>query len=715
MRPTPRPPTHCRPTTRRCPSTPRPAPSPPCAWSWPPSGPPTPPRFQSRWPAKYLTTLPYDPLKAVGLDTIAASALGISAAERTLIARNGFAISARQTFPTFLHGFKGIYADHLPVYVSLDSVLHAVHRSYDSALMMIEQASLNPTLTTLLANVHAKLGAGMGAAFPAEVRADVDLYLTVARRLLGTTTAAPVAGADAAAVTALVDKAKAGTGIAPVSLFGETRYVDFTQFTPRGHYVSSGLPNYFRAQMWLGRTDLRFLKYDTSAGPSGAPTLDRRQFLSGLLLASLTAGTDLDQWRAIDETLRGFVGESDNMTVADFPKLFAALGATSATELIALPDQTLAQGLLAGGYGIQRIASQILFVPPDGAGAPLDRVFLFFGQRFVIDSEVLSNVVFDRVRGTPKRMMPNPLDVAFAALGNNAAAPLLNSEMQAYPGYLGALHDARRVVDLHGDDFWGGSLYSLWMSALRGASIPDGDPTAVAGLPAVMKTEAWSRRMLSTQLASWAELRHDTLLYAKQSYTAFPTCIFPDAYVDPYPEAWGELARLARLGQALATRLPSTAVSISGQVGLYFTRLESAAEMLRGMALAERAGTPFTAEQMAFINQTVDLVTMSAGSGPPIQPKGWYPKLFLTELDAAESDPTIADVHSNPAEGQILHVATGLPRLIVVTADTCNGPRAYAGVVSSYTSVVPSSYTRLTDETWSKQLTAVPARRSAPG
>ena len=223
--------------------------------------------FQSRWPVTYQTTLPYDPLKAVGLDTIAASALGISDAERTLIARNGFAISARQTFPTFLHGYKGVYADHLPVYVSLDSVLHAIHRSYDSALMRIEQVSLNPMLTTLLASIHAKLGAGTGADFPAQVRADVDVYLAVARRLLGTTTAVPVAGGDATAVTNLVDKAKAASGIAPVSLFGETRYVDFTQFTPRGHYVSSGLENYFRAQMWLGRTNLAVPQVRHRRGP----------------------------------------------------------------------------------------------------------------------------------------------------------------------------------------------------------------------------------------------------------------------------------------------------------------------------------------------------------------------------------------------------------------------------------------------------------------
>src|SRR6185503_2021958 len=202
--------------------------------------------------------------------------------------------------------------------------------------------------------------------------------------------------------------------------------------------------------------------------------------------------------------LRGFVGESDNMTLTDFEGLARRLNLAGSGSLPGLPDDTLMQAVLDGGFGIQRIASQVLIVPPQGANAPLDRVFLFFGQRFVIDSAVFSEVVFDRVLGEPKRMMPNPLDVAFAALGNNAAAPLLDGEMRKYPGYLGKLHDMRRVVDAHGDDFWGGSLYTLWLSALRGMSIPGGDAAALAGLPAVMRTEPWARRVLGAELASWA-------------------------------------------------------------------------------------------------------------------------------------------------------------------------------------------------------------------
>ena len=658
--------------------------------------------FQARWTTSYLASLPYDPLAAQGLDLLTASRLGVSDGERQALGRNGFVISERQVFPTFFYGYKAIYADHLPLFVSVDSVIHAVHRSYDAALMNIELGFMIPTLQTLLANMQAALASGVGTDLAPEVRADVDLYLTVARQLLGSTAAAPVAGAKASDVAALVAAANAATGIDLVSLFGQDRYVDFTQFKPRGHYAGdSRLEPYFRAMIWLGRTDFRFLQYDTSA-PSSPPQFFRRQFLSALLLAELTNGNSgLATWQQLDSVLHGFVGESDNMTVADVPRLQTTAGVTTAAALAALPDEAIAQALLDGGFGIQRIASQLLLVPPGGANAPLDRVFLFFGQRFVIDSQVFSDVVFDRVMGDPERMMPNPLDVAFAALGNNAAAPLLASELATYPNYPAALHDARRLVDLHGDDFWGDSLYGAWLNALRGLSIPGGDPTTAAGLPAVMQTEPWARRVLNTQLASWAELRHDTLLYAKQSYTAFPLCDFPDAYVDPYPEAWAGIVRLAQLGQQIAAALPA---NTSGNLGPYFAAVESVASTLGAMAQEERAGQPLTSDQLAFINQAVDEVTVSAGCTQIVSPEGWYVQLFLNQTDTQQVDPTIADVHTDPADSAILHVATGLPRLMYVTVDGCNGPRAYAGVVSSYFEQTTTNLQRLTDMDWSAEV-----------
>ena len=270
----------------------------------------------------------------------------------------------------------------------------------------------------------------------------------------------------------------------------------------------------------------------------------------------------------------------------------------------------------------------------------------------------------------------------------------------------------RKLVDAHDDYFWGGSLYTLWLSALRGLSPPPGDASAVAGLPAVMRTEPWARRVMNTQLASWAELRHDTLLYAKPSYTAFPVCEFPDAYVDPYPDTWNGLVRYAQAGQKLATLLAASPNAPA--ISAYFAQLETSMKMLASMATAERAGQAFTADQMAFINQAVSLVDVSVVCTSIKVPHGWYPDLFIDPAESSKVDPTIADVHTDPVSGRVLHVATGLPRAMVVTADTCTGPHAYVGLVSAYREQTTGNLTRLDDMTWAQQVMGTPVPPEVP-
>lgn len=80
------------------------------------------------------------------------------------------------------------------------------------------------------------------------------------------------------------------------------------------------------------------------------------------------------------------------------------------------------------------------------------------------------------------------------------------------------------------------------------------------------------------------------------------------------------------------------------------------------------------------------------------------PRASLARFGTLEPDmePTIADVHTDPGGNRppkVLHVATGLPRLMVVTANTCEGPRAYVGVASAYHEVV-TGLDRLTDSEW---------------
>ncbi|MBL8715344.1 MAG: DUF3160 domain-containing protein [Myxococcales bacterium] len=659
----------------------------------------------AKYPVPYATTLPYDPKTAVGVDALQKSSLALSSESLEALGKNGFVVTDARRFPSFVYGYASLYAQDLPLYVSADSVLYAVHQSYDKILQTLEDRSLAPSLTSLLGRMRAALP---GAAMDAETKADADLFLTVAVRLLTKKPAAPVAGADGARVDALVAAAEAAKGMQTVTLFGIPREVDFSMFQVRGHYVADpnaglDLEGYFRAMMWLGRTDFRFLETQ----PDGSQVLRRRQIEAALALRDLMGKEGRAEWGAIDATIKAFVGEMDDMSLTQLDGFATDLGVVTPGDLGKVADATLQKALLSGKYGVPKILSQVVRNGLTSGTLPMSSTFLFLGQRYVFDSHVFSNVVWDRTKA--KRMMPNPLDVAFAALGNDSAAPLLSADLARY-GYAPDLHMMRFLGDLHGAEFWQGSLYNLWMSSLRALS-PSAEfkAPAAAGLPAVAATEPWGRRILSTQLASWAELRHDTVLYAKQSFTSGAACVFPDAYVDPYPAFYARIHDLAVKGKALVGTLPFTSAYEGSKIAAYFDRLATVSTKLREMAELQRKGLPITAEHLSFINEAVKVDRICDSSVA----NGWYAKLFFDPSKGVELDPVIADVHTQPTDeggntvGKVLHVATGMPRMMVVTVgglDGCTTPRAYVGLASSYFEETTGDFKRYTDQEWSAKI-----------
>jgi Protein of unknown function (DUF3160) len=649
-------------------------------------------------------SLGYEPSTAASLDLITASTLNPTAEELAVLAQQGFVISRRKQFPTFAYGYSEIYADDLPLFVSADSILDAVHRSYDSMLEQFEQGMLIPDLQSLLQTMRAALAVSSEAT--AQVRADVDLYLAVPLALLIGQTVAPVAGASSSSINGLVQAATNANGTQTNTLFGVERDIDMSQFKPRGHYTDTPqLGQYFRAMMWLGRIEFRLIETQSD----GSQVFYRRQSDAMLLLSDLFGADGLAIWNRIEGVIRAFAGDADNMTPAQVPLLMSALGITSLVDSARIDDTTMAQAIVTGGYGEQRIASQLMINGTQSTTLPLNRSFLVFGQRYVVDSEVFSNLVYDRVgHGTIMRMMPNPLDIAYAAMGNDDALALLSDELAKYP-YAPDLEAMRTLVDEHGDDYWNSTLYTGWLGALRALSPSvGGTPPVGSELPSIALTEGWGRRLINTQLGSWSELRHDTILYAKQSYTSGVMCEFPDAYVDPYPDLFRRLQQFAQEGSGLAGLATAAGqTNLANQVQTYFDTLASATGMLADMAAQELTGTPFTQAQMDFINQTVRVQAMCGGA----YATGWYPNLFFAG-DSAKEDPTIADVHTQYTDesgnvvGRVLHVGAADPRLMITTINTCSGPKAYAGLAFSYHELVTENFQRLTDQDWATMLAA---------
>lgn len=647
----------------------------------------------------------YDVLGAKHMDLVQQK-LQLNAAEQSALKANGFVVAGRLEHETMAAALLDVFQKDLPVLVTTDAVLQALHASYDDILKSLELYVLIATLNDALAKAHAavpQLQPGASAMAKA-AQADVDFHLAMARTLLSGTLVKAQTGAAVDAQVQQFLGYVAGEKLMDVELFGSVRKEDYSQFKPRGHYLGvAELERYFKAMMWLGRTDFRFAEFDSQKGQ----WLWRpRQVMAAMLLReALDKGAATAAVQSADDLITLMVGPIDYIDLQGLGKLVAEQGWKDAAAVQALTEQqitALIDKMAGGAYGKQQIASHYLETDPfSKETTPLPPSFALLGQRFVIDSYVFSNVVYDRVvwKGQKvQRVLPNPLDAMFV-LGNSQVLPLLDKDFAQFP-YWGALHNLRWLVDQHPPAFWESNLYNLWLDALRQLN----PPTTSDKFPFAMRTEAWRDKTVHSQLASWAQLRHDTLLYAKQSYTGGVACAHPSAYVEPYPAFFAKLKTMGGIaGQAL-TNVKTKEPWMKDSLAKFFADWQWHMGKLELAATHELSGQGTTAEDVEFLKGVI-----MAGNVCGVTYSGWYPKLFFAPESVDQFKPTIADVHTNPNQGplpgpDVLHVATGKVNLMVMTVDTCTGAETFVGPVFRYHEVDWKKIERLSDQDWAKQL-----------
>lgn len=662
--------------------------------------------FLAKYPGPaYVDQLSYDPTSAAGLAEIRAYA-ELGPEHDKLLAQNGFVAIGDSPTYTFASTYLDLYFNDLPVFISADSMLHALHKSFDSMLLDFERQVLIPEVERMLAAMHKQLGSEL-AALPAGLAPsgrDLDLYLTVARSLLTDTPVASVSGdAGLDAEVGRVLDAVAALQPMDLELFGAPVMYDFSQMEPRGHYEDEPpLQRYFRTMIWLGRTDMAMVLFDEQQQPKFNRRALDAAFLTNHLLAASGARAN---WDRVDKVLVRLIGERDSMNPQDMSKFMAETGVDSLAEFAAASDEQLYKALIDGPYGLQRIMSQIMYTDPTDPQLVLPRVYLLLGQRFTLDSYVFNNVTYDRVQDLRtglkvERMLPSELDVQFV-LGNDAAAHNLKPELDKY-GYQGILHELRFLTDAHPQDFWDATFYSGWLAAIRALN----DTTDFESQPEAMRTAAWADKNLNTQTASWAELRHDTLLYVKQSYSGGEGCEYPDAYVEPVPAFYARLAHLGQLGGEMVGELANDGFEVT-RAQTFFADLSASSATLETIAHKELEGQALTQAEFDFLRGTIEEEMVGCGQ---TQYDGWYAKLFYDAEKIGEYKPTIADVHTAPTDAQgnergwVLHAATGRPMLMVFTVPECGGVKSYIGPISSFHSVLTEQFDRQTDSAWAEVL-----------
>ena len=490
---------------------------------------------------------------------------------------------------------------------------------------------------------------------------------------------------------------------ADVALFSSTaRTIDFSQFTPRGHYAEdAALSAYFKAMIWLGRTEFMLTKPVQQGVPEQKDEDIQRQVIDAYLVKDAVAMADSagGALEDIDGMIAFLVGESDNVTVKNLAEVQRVAGFASPDQLL---DKAVFDGftkaLASTPFAEQRINSQILMSDPaDPEQLKPPSAFLLLGQRFIVDSYVFGNVVFDRILKDGRkvmRMLPLPMDALFA-VGNDAAAQLLQDEMQRW-SYAPNLSALRYLIDSYGDDFWNASLYNTWLHAIRALN----PPKDLEQYPAFMQTSAWWQEKMNTQLASWSQLRHDNLLYAKQSYTGGANCSYPEGYVEPFPDLYGRLANFARNA---GVKYRTAGLE---NITRHFQSMAGTMDTLQAIAGKELAGAALSPQDVAFIKSM--LYTFSQGCTTGYG--GWYQRLFFNR-EINEANFVVADVHTAPTDaagnpvGWVLHVGTGSVNMgFAIAPSQQGGLIVYTGAMMSYYEHVTTNFKRMTDKEWEKSI-----------
>ena len=614
----------------------------------------------------------------------------------------GFVVSPGQEKEFFTVYEKARYAN-VPIFITSDSLLHTYHLMFDKVLRTAEREYFIPLLramnSALLVTADQQYQSLQDSPW-AEAALRSVAYLGVASKLMDTNVQVPDYAAEL--VNQEVALIEAAAGIQPSPIFPNlSNGEDYTQYIPRSHYtLSEDLKAYFKSMMWYGRMTFRIKGVDDEAG-----LLETRMailIVQALRNSQVNDRPALDAWADLYEPTAFFVGRSDDLTVLQYRDILEQVYGTNPNLEALLDEPHYAAFVEQAAQLPAPLILGMVIQDTDDIEAET-KGMRFMGQRFVPDAYIFRQLIYRNVgtRDDP-RMLPKGLDL-LAAMGSEAAYQTLDAMGETH--YENYIPQMEKVVSWLGglsQQDWTETLYNTWLYSFFPLLETPGP-----GTPAFMQSPAWTYKQINTSLGSWTELKHDTLLYAKQVYAELgggppaPEPVPPRGYVEPVPLFFARLAALTEMTQGGLDRRGLLADEDRDNL----QRIAKLAHSLQAIAEKELRGEPLNEQEfelIRFYGGELEHIVMASADSDVEDP--FAPKFMDEEPQAAIA----ADVATDP-NGQVLEEAVGrVDEIHVIVPLVQEDGSLYlqvakGGVFSYYEFAWPID-DRLTDEKWREML-----------
>ncbi len=567
-------------------------------------------------------------------------------------------------------------------YITTDLCLHTYHILYDMNLRIMEGENFYQNLEIMIKALRDDQKAKKTPFLKENIRTALNkniAYLSTILKLLNDSNSIPV---DVKKMTQ-DELTNIENGFeANSAIFGYLE--DFSQYKIRGHYTRNEiLGSYFKAMMYVGRMGF-LIQGESLTEEENIEQTRMAMLLISSFNSTIDTNTVWDYWESIYRPTSFFVGVSDDLTVVEYYKLWNHYGKPEGNNLA---DDNLIKNIIENlkTYPSPRIISMIAGDSPNIAD--YTRGMRLMGQRFIPDSYIFQQLVHSKVRD---RLIPKAFDI-FYVFGSARAGHYLQGENETFSDYSSQILKLQKEFGNFTDLDWTQNLYWLWLYTLFPLLKP-----ADVGYPGYMLNDTWTDKALMTTLGSWAELRHDSILYGKQSYSGKGGGS-STGYVEPYPELYSRLSSLVSL---MLYGLDDYGLLSND----FKNRLNNTIEIFNSLvdlSIKELENQPFTQEDISFIYKVVreleEITTFTNSS---------Y-EIWLGDTDKRMA--IIADVHTDTNTNQVLEVGTGNPFAIyvIVQDDEGNLRVTKGGTYSFYEFIQPIS-NRLTDEEWHEMLSNNP-------
>ncbi len=632
--------------------------------------------------------LPVDLSQVQGMEE-----LELSEAQLALLSQNGFVVAS--PVPGEWREFYQIYEAGryfgLPDFITTDSIYHVYHLLFDKMLRDLETehfiADLRLLTSALVAETANQYAARRGTALEDQALRNVAFF-GIADRLLGLSDAIPPEAQSYVDAELALINAASGPSVSPLwdrpdLPVDEKLIEDYSQYIPRGHYTrSEDLKMYFRSMMWYGRLTYRLM--------------DDFETQRALLLVQAMRGATtpdgipaMTLWQNIYEPTVFIVGKADDLGIYEYGALSDQIFGAS-PDLTVFADETLFAAFKQASAALPppQINSMWVWIWQDQE--TVTKGFRFMGQRFTLDEYVFGQLIWRKVgTDTQPRGLPKALDF-FAAMGSDEAYNILDEMGETqYTNFVPQMTKVQTEIAALGTDSWTQNLYWAWLYALQ----PFIEPKD-ASYPPFMQTQAWTRKDLHTALGSWTELKHDTILYAKQVMAEMGgggLDVPPHGYVEPNPEAY---ARLLALAQMTYDGLEARGL-LSELTQANLANLIEELTFLKDIAERELAGEPITDEEywhITYWGGVLEQFTLAAADTTGDDDRD------LSDQKAA----LVADVATGTNDLMtlvVLEEGVGQPTEIFVVLPDSPWRIAIGAVFTYYEFTVPPDQ-RMTDETW---------------